>query len=85
MKNVNIDILFNIVNCNNNFNSSLEYKKDKISMNSAIKGYKNIPYTKFIKQSLTKFHRPSTSKNVSNSPNKHKKIIKNIKQIDVIN
>ena len=37
MKNVNIDILFNIVNCNNNFNSSLEYKKDKISMNSAIK------------------------------------------------
>ena len=77
MKNVNIDILFNIVNCNNNFNSSLEYKKDKISMNSAIKGYKNIPYTKFIKQSLTKFHRPSTSKNVSHSPNKHKKIIKN--------
>ena len=77
MKNVNDDILFNIVNYKINFSSNLEYIKDKMLINSTIKANKNLPFTKYIRQSLTKFHRPSTSKNISHSPNKQKKRHKN--------
>ena len=73
MKNVNHEILFNIVNYKINFSSKLNYIKDKMLINSAIKGYKSIPFTKYIRQSLTNFHRPSTSKNISHSLNKPKK------------
>ena len=38
---------------------------------------KNIPSTKYMRQSLTKFHRPLTSKIKSHSINRHKKITKN--------
>ena len=77
MKNVNDDILFNIVNYKINFSSNLEYIKDKMLINSTIKANKYLPFTKYIRQSLTKFHRPSTSTNISHSPNKQKKRQKN--------
>ena len=77
MKNVNHDILFNIIKYKINSSSKLQYIKDKMLINSAIKGYKSMPFTKYIRQSLTKYHRPSTSKNISHSLNKQKKGNKN--------
>ena len=71
MKNVNLDILLNIINRKNNFNSNLHSVHDKMPMSSLINNYKIIPATKYMKQSLTKFHRPMTTKTKSHSLNKN--------------
>ena len=70
MKNINLDILFNIAN-KNNFSSNLESIQNKVPDNYVLKNLKNIPVTTFMKQSLTKFHRPQTSKMKSKSINKY--------------
>ena len=70
MKNINLDILLNIAN-KNNFSSNLESIQNKVPDNYVLKNLKNIPVTTFMKQSLTKFHRPQTSKIKSKSINKY--------------
>ena len=77
MKNVNLGILLNIANYKNSFSSNLESIQDKAPSNYYFNNSKNIPSTKYMRQSLTKFHRPLTSKIKSHSINRHKKITKN--------
>ena len=77
MSNVNLDILLNIVKCKNNYNSNLESIQEKIPINSLLKSFKNISPKKYMRQSLTKFHRPSTTKIKSHSSKKSKKNHKN--------
>ena len=77
MKNVNLGILLNIANYKNSFSSNLESIQDKAPSNYYFNNPKNIPSTKYMRQSLTKFHRPLTSKIKSHSINRQKKITKN--------
>ena len=87
MKNVNLDILFNIGSYKKNFSSNLESLQDKIPGNYIYKNTNNISSTKYLRQSLTKFHRPLTSKVKSHSKNKQKnnyKINEFIKPIPIL-
>ena len=79
MSNANLDILLNIVKCHNKniYNSNLESIQEKMPINSILKSFKNISSKKYMSQSLTKFHRPSTSKIKSQSSKKNKKNQKN--------
>ena len=77
MKNINLDILLNIGNYKNSFSSNLESIHDKVSSNYMFQNSKNSPSIKYMKQSLTKFHRPFTTKVKSQSINRHKKNVKN--------
>ena len=77
MKNVNLGILLNIANYKNSFSSNLKSIQDKAPSNYYFNNSKNIPSTKYMRQSLTKFHRPLTSKIKSHSINRQKKITKN--------
>ena len=72
MKNVNLDILFNIGTYKNNFGSNLESIQDKNGNDYIYKSFKNKQSTKYMKQTLTKFHRPLTSKLKYHSANKPK-------------
>ena len=69
---MNLDILINANK--NNFNSRLESVQNKAKDNYMLNNLKNIPVTTFMKQSLTKFHRPQTSKMKSKSINKYNNI-----------
>ena len=77
MSNINLDIILNIVKYKNNYNSNLETIQEKIPLNSLLKSFKNISTKKYMRQSLTKFHRPSTTKIKSHSSKKSKKNHKN--------
>lgn len=70
---MNLDILINIAN-KNNFNSRLVSIQNKAKDNYMLNNLKNIPVTTFMKQSLTKFHRPQTSKMKSKSINRYNNI-----------
>jgi len=73
MKNVNLGILLNIANYKNSFSSNLESIQDKVQSNYYFNNSKNGPTIKYLRQSLTKFHRPLTSKIKSQSINRYKK------------
>ena len=71
MKNINLGILFNIINPKNSHSSNLELIHDKSSINSLFKNLQYVPSSKYFKQSLTKVHRPLTTKTKFHSQNKN--------------